>query len=229
MWIKRSASGSATIFRNLIPIPMTMSPRHFCIGIVDDDDSVRTSISRLIRSAGWYAEAFAGADEFMQAQRACCIDCLVADLRMPGSDGFQMHEWMLVNGMQLPVIFLTAYGDVATGVQAMKRGAADFLQKPVDDEILLDAIRQAICRHAISRMQAHEHEEIKARHASLTLREQEVMRHVVDGRLNKQIAADLGISLKTVKVHRARALEKMGVHSVAKLVHLCVKAGIAQA
>jgi FixJ family two-component response regulator len=208
---------------------MTMSLRHFCIGIIDDDDSVRTSISRLLRAAGWYVESFSSAIEFMHDERTEAIDCLVTDLRMPGCDGFQLHEWMLQNGPRVPVIFLTAYGDVATSVQAMKRGAADFLLKPVDDGALLDSIRQAICRQAIDAMKAREHEDIKARHASLTMREQEVMRHVIDGRLNKQIAADLGISLKTVKVHRARALEKMGVHSVAKLVHLCMKAGIAQA
>lgn len=205
-----------------------MNTRHFCIGVVDDDDSVRMSISRLLRTAGWHVEAFASIDEVMHGERTERIDCLVTDVRMPDGDGLELQEWMLQDKPHVPVIFLSAYADVATSVQAMKRGAADFLLKPVDDCALLDSIRQAICLHALDVMKEREHEQIKARHASLTMREQEVMQHVIEGRLNKQIAADLGISLKTVKVHRARALEKMGVHSVAKLVHACMKAGIAE-
>jgi FixJ family two-component response regulator len=203
-----------------------MNPDFITIGIVDADDGVRTSLSRLVRSVWWRVESFVSADDFMQRIHSCHIDCLVMALRVPGKDGLELHQWMLAQGHNIPFVFLTAYGSVETSVQAMKQGAEDFLLKPTDDEILLESIRQAIHHHVMVASKEREVEEIRARYASLTAREQEVTHLVAIGFLNKQIAADLGIALKTVKVHRARALEKMGVRSVAKLVQRCVKAGI---
>jgi FixJ family two-component response regulator len=196
--------------------------------IVDDDDSIRKSISRLIQAEGWHLEAFASATDFIHSNCLQTADCIVIDVNMPELTGLELHKWMLDHDFTLPVIFLTGYGDVPTSVHAMKQGAADFLVKPAENEALVEAIRRAIFDHATKRMEWQEQSEIKALHASLTAREQQVMEHVIQGRMNKQIAADLEISLKTVKVHRARALKKMGVRSVARLVHLCEKAGISR-
>jgi len=195
--------------------------------IVDDDVSVQRSLSRLIRSVGWTAKAFSSAREFMESQPSSVAACVLLDIRMPGFTGSELHAWMADNAVSLPVVFLTGYGDVPTSVQAMKRGAVDFLLKPVDDQVLLETIRQALTLHAAEKSRAGELLEFKERYSRLTARECQVMRQVVIGRLNKQIAVDLGISLKTVKVHRARVMEKMEVRSVAALVHLWETAGIA--
>jgi FixJ family two-component response regulator len=195
--------------------------------IVDDDVGVQRSLSRLIRAAGWTAEAFSSAREFMESLPSFGAACVLLDIRMPGLTGPQLHAWMADKGISLPVVFLTGHGDVPTSVQAMKRGAVDFLLKPVDDQVLLETIRQAFTLHAAEKSREDQQQEIKERHSRLTAREREVMGQVIVGRLNKQIAADLGISLKTVKVHRARAMEKMEVRSVAALVHVCETAGIA--
>lgn len=203
-----------------------MHPNSITIGVVDPDDSVRTSLSRLFRSVWWLVETFVSADDLMQRIHSCRIDCVVMALHIPGVNGLELHQWMLDHGYDVPVVFLTAYGTVETGVKAIKQGAEDFLLKPADDQILLESIRQAIRHHVMATLKKRDVEEIRARYASLTAREQEVMHLVATGFLNKQIAADLGIALKTAKVHRAHALEKMGVRSVAKLVQLCVKAAI---
>jgi FixJ family two-component response regulator len=177
-------------------------------------------------AAGWKVEVFASASEFMQCLPTLETACVVLDMSLPDLSGSQLHEWMTVEGYSVPVVFLTGQGDIPSAVQAMKRGALDFLLKPVDTDVLLETIRHAFVRHAAEEAWCQRRQDIKARHARLTSREREVMAHVVDGRLNKQIASDLGISLKTVKVHRARAMEKMEVHSVAALVHLCEAAGL---
>lgn len=196
--------------------------------VVDDDPSVRRGLSRLILSAGWVAETFSSASEFMERLPSPDTTCVLLDIQMPGLTGAQLHEWMVGRGISCPVVFLTGHGDVPISVQAMKRGAVDFLLKPVDDDVLLDAVRHAIDLHLTEQSREKRVDEIKERHACLTAREREVMEHVVRGRLNKQIAAALGISEKTVKVHRARAMEKMGVRSVAALVHTCNAASILQ-
>ncbi|HYD58996.1 MAG TPA: response regulator [Noviherbaspirillum sp.] len=198
------------------------------IAVVDDDGSVRRSLSRLIRAAGWSAETFSSAYEFMACELSPDAACVLLDIQMPGLSGTDLQEWMANKGISLPIIFLTAFGDVPTSVLAMKRGALDFLVKPVDDEVLLETISCAIARHASEKSRRGLRDAIMERHACLTAREREVMGKVIGGRLNKQIAADLGISLKTVKVHRARAMEKMGVRSVAALVQACNSAGIMQ-
>lgn len=195
--------------------------------IVDDDLGVQRSLSHLIRAVGWTSEAFSSAHEFMESPPSSGSACVLLDIRMPGLTGLELHAWMADREISLPVIFLTGHGDVPTSVQAMKRGAVDFLEKPVDDQVLLETIHQAITLHAAEKSREDEQQEIKERYSRLTAREREVMEQVALGRLNKQIAADLGISLKTVKVHRARVMEKMEVRSVAALVHLCETAGIA--
>ena len=199
------------------------------VSIVDDDISVCRSLSRLIRAAGWHAETFSSANEFVEHMPSPGVACVLLDIQMPGMTGPQLQEWMAGKDISLPVIFLTGHGDIPTSVQAMKRGAADFLLKPVDEEALLGAIRHAIVMHATEKSREKRLDEIRERYACLTAREREVIGQVIGGHLNKQIAADLGISEKTVKVHRARAMAKMGVRSVAVLVHACDTAGISQA
>jgi FixJ family two-component response regulator len=194
--------------------------------ILDDEDGVRRSLSRLVRAAGWNPQTFSSAREFMARPPSSEAVCLLLDVWMPDLTGPQLQEWMIDKGILLPVIFLTAHSDVPTSVQAMKQGAVDFLLKPVDAELLQKTISHCITMRAAVNSRDAQQQEIKGRYSRLTAREREVMKHVIIGRLNKQIAADLGISLKTVKVHRARAMEKMEVSSVAALVHTCESAGI---
>jgi RNA polymerase sigma factor (sigma-70 family) len=196
--------------------------------IVDDDENFARGLGRLIRAAGWDPHPFGSAADFLAA--AADVDssagCVLLDVRMPGMKGPDLYRAMLARGIDLPVIFLTGHGDVPTSVDAMKLGAVDFLEKPVGGEVLVRAIRAALARQAERRLQDEGRREIEARLAKLSPREREVMSHVIAGRLNKQIAADLGISLKTVKVHRAKVMEKTGVGSVAALVDLCRAAGM---
>jgi FixJ family two-component response regulator len=194
--------------------------------IVDDDKSLRESLARLIRSVGWDVETFAGARDFLERPPYQGIGCALLDVRMPEMTGPQLHDWMATHGMSLPIIFLTGHGDVAGGVQAMKRGAVDYLLKPVDSDTLLATIRAAIERHAAEQVRQRQQLDIAARLARLSRRERQVMDHVIVGELNKQIADRLNISSKTVKAHRARVMEKMEVHSVAMLVATCEKVGI---
>jgi FixJ family two-component response regulator len=197
------------------------------IFIVDDDPSVRKSLLRLIRSAGWQGEAFASAREFLARTVFSRTGCVVLDVRMPGMTGPELRDLMAEQASSLPVIFLTGHGDLATGVDAMKKGAVDFLQKPVHDEALLQAIQQAVERHAAAHTHRQELEQIRARLAHLTPREREVLEYVIGGCLNKQIAAELEIAEKTVKIHRGFVMHKMEVTSVAELVRQCQTAGIA--
>jgi FixJ family two-component response regulator len=194
--------------------------------VVDDDPSVRRSLDRLLRSAGFNVEVFASARAFLERKPVDQTGCVILDVQMPETTGPELHNQFLAKGLSLPVLFLTAHGDVPTSVTAMKNGALDFLLKPVDDKVLLEAVGQAVRRHAAERARERDRHLIEARLASLSLREREVMEHVIRGRLNKQIAADLGIAEKTVKVHRGRLMEKMEVGSVAELVHLCESVGI---
>ena len=203
-----------------------MSTGQTTVFVVDDDKAVCRSLERLIRSAGWIVEAFASAREFLERAPSAGTGCVLLDVQMPGIAGPELHDRMLERGFTLPVVFLTAHGDVPTSVQAMKKGAVDFLLKPVDEEVLLDTIRRAVERHAAERARQKERQDIAERLHRLSSREREVMDHVIRGRLNKQIAGVLGISEKTVKVHRARVMDKMEVGSVAELVHLWDMAGM---
>jgi FixJ family two-component response regulator len=194
------------------------------IFVVDDDASLRRSLARLIRSAGWNVETFASARDFLDHRANDETGCVLMDVQMPGMTGPELHQWM--TDRALPVVFLTGHGDLPMGVQAMKRGAVDFLSKPVDDETLLQTLRSGIERHAVDQADRRRRQDIELRLARLSPREREVLELVIGGHLNKQVADKMGISLKTVKVHRARVMEKMEVDSLAALVHTCENAGI---
>ena len=188
--------------------------------VVDDDPGVRKSLARLLRSAGLEPIAFESAQEFLSNLGPEAAGCAILDLTMPGLDGLAVQRELTSRGSALPVIFLTGHGDVPKSVQAMKGGAADFLTKPVDDEVLLAAVRRALEADRANRDSRRARAEIRERLETLTSREREVMEGVVAGRLNKQIASDLGIAEKTVKVHRGRVMEKMVASSVAELVRM---------
>jgi len=194
--------------------------------VVDDDASVRKGLSRLLKSAGWNAETYASAAEFLARPAFPGLGCVLLDVRMPGMKGPELRDQLSARRLTYPVVFLTGHGDVPTGVEAMKKGAVDFLLKPVDDRVLLQAIEVAVERHRAARAQAKTLDSIHERVARLTDRELEVMQHVIAGCLNKEIAGKLGIAEKTIKVHRCRVMHKMEVNSVAELVHLCETAGI---
>lgn len=196
------------------------------IFVVDDDDSLRRSLARLLRSAGWKVETFASGPEFLGRPAYPGTGCVVIDLRMPAMTGTELHAEMTARGISLPVVFLTAHGDVPTGVQAMKRGAVDFLVKPAEDETLLQTIRRGVERHAAEQADQRQRRGVEVRLSRLSPREREVLEFVIGGHLNKQIADKMGISLKTVKAHRARVMEKMQADSVAALVHLCQPANV---
>jgi len=196
--------------------------------LVDDDPDVREGVERLLRAAGWRTQAFASAQDFMAAQPIQGGACLVLDVSMPGMSGPELHAWMKQHQIPLPVIFLSAHADVPTSVQAVKRGAIDVLEKPFDGHTLLRLVAEAVEQHRLERTRRESHDEIGRKFSSLSTREREVLEHVILGRLNKQIAFDLGIVEKTVKVHRARMMEKLGVRSVAELVGLCHQIGISR-
>jgi len=196
--------------------------------LIDDDVDVREATGRLLRSAGWKTDAFASAQDFLAELPFSGIGCVVLDVSMPGMTGPELHDWMREHDCSLPVIYLSGRCDIPTSVQAMKHGARDVLEKPVDDIIFLQAVADAVEQHRQDALRRDAKDGIASRLATLSAREREVMEHVILGRLNKQIAADLGIALKTVKVHRGRAMAKMRVRSVAELVHLCDQLGVTQ-
>jgi FixJ family two-component response regulator len=200
----------------------TPSPTVF---VVDDYAPLRKSVSRLLRAAGFAVAAFASAEEFLAQYDPGIWGCLVLDVAMPALNGLELQEILAKTGSLLPIIFLTGEGDIPECVQAMKHGASDFLTKPVNDEDLLAAVRVAIQKDSILRREQAELSEIRARLATLTPREREVLDYVVAGKLNKQIAGDLGTVEQTVKVHRAHVMQKMRVQSVAELVRLTERCG----
>jgi FixJ family two-component response regulator len=205
---------------------MVSSPLGPTVLVVDDYAPGRRSISRLLRAAGFAVTAFASAEEFLAQYDPQTSGCLVLDLAMPAVSGLELQGILADRGSLLPIIFLTAYGDIPKSVQAMKRGASDFLTKPVNDEDLLAAVRVAIEKHRALRREQADLSEIRARLATLTPREREVLEYVVAGKLNKQIAGELGTVEQTVKVHRAHVMQKMRVQSVAELVRLAERCGI---
>jgi len=196
------------------------------IAIVDDDPSVRRGLQRLIRSAGWKAETFASAQEFLARPPADAPSCLVLDLQLPGLSGLHLQQRMAELGLDIPIVFLTGHGDIPASVQAMKAGAIEFLTKPVDEQNLLNAIREAIECDRSNRQQRAEIRELQRRYESLTGREQEVMQRVISGVLNKQIAGELSITEDTVKFHRGHVMRKMCADSLADLVRMAENLGI---
>jgi FixJ family two-component response regulator len=204
-------------------MPSSPSPTVF---VVDDDAAIRKAVLRLLRSAGIAAAAFASPSEFLARHDPTSPGCLVLDIAMPGFNGLQLQTALAEKGSSLPIIFLTGHGDVSKSVQAMKGGAFDFLTKPVKDKDLLAVVRAAIQTDAFVRREKAKISEVLTRLDALTPREREVLEHVVAGKLNKQIAGDLGITEATVKMHRARVMAKMKVQSVAELACLTERCGI---
>lgn len=197
-----------------------MSKERAVVFVVDDDPSMQRSLDTLLRSVGLDTRLFSSAQEFMLAERPDAPGCLVLDVRLPGMSGLTFQQELAKAGVALPVIFITGHGDVPMTVRAMKAGAVEFLTKPFDDQVLLDAIHAAIERDRVRRRDAASVADLQARYRSLTEREREVMALVVAGRANKQIAAELRLSLVTVKVHRGQVMRKMLAGSVAELVRM---------
>jgi FixJ family two-component response regulator len=194
--------------------------------VIDDEKSVRRSLGRLLKAAGYSVEAFASAREFLEQPPPDGVGCLVLDLKMPDLNGLELQQALTEANRILPIVFITGHGDIPTSVRAMRAGATDFLSKPFDAGDLLEAIERALetARQALNERTACA--DVERRLATLTPREEEVLRHVITGQLNKQIAADLGTSEKTIKVHRGRVMHKMQVQSVAELVRLCERGDI---
>ncbi len=189
--------------------------------VVDDDPSVRRALNRLLSTHGFRVRTYGSARSFLdQRASAPAVGCMVLDVAMPGKSGLELQAELRQSGIQLPVVFITGHGTVPMGVQAMKHGAVDFLQKPFDSRALLDIVRNAVESSRAQAGQAFECQGLEARFLSLSEREREVYGLLVQGLMNKQIGAKLGIVEKTVKVHRARVMDKMGAHSLAELVRM---------
>jgi FixJ family two-component response regulator len=194
--------------------------------VVDDDPSVRKSFARLLGSAGYEVETFASAREFLERPPAAGPCCVVLDVRMPGMTGIDLQAALAASGRRVSIVFVSGHVDVPASVKAMKDGAVDVLTKPVDEKDLLEAIQRAVDRDDQARVEGAQIAEIRERVATLTPREGEVLALVVVGKLNKQIASELGMGEKTVKVHRARVMRKMRADSLADLVRLADRAGV---
>jgi FixJ family two-component response regulator len=204
-----------------------MNNRNSIVFLVDDDPSIRKGLGRLLKSAGHTIETFGSAQEFLEADPRCeGPACLVLDIKMPGLTGLDLHQEMLKREYAMPIVFITGHGNIPMSVKAMKEGAVDFLTKPFDEDELLNAVQEALGKDAGNRKAFNERQSLHQRIEALTPREYEVLTYVITGMMNKQIAYALEISEKTVKVHRGRIMEKLGIDSVAELVRLADKAGI---
>ena len=195
--------------------------------IVDDNASVRRGLRRLLKSAGYSVESFDSAQAFLEADPRCQNPaCLILDMKMPGMTGSRLQQKLLERDYALPIVFITGHGDISMSVKAMKTGAVDFLTKPFDEGALIDAVEEALKKDIKTREAIDERQNLLKQIEALTPREYEIFSYVITGMLNKQIAYALNISEKTVKVHRGRVMEKLGLDSVAQLVRMASKAGI---
>jgi two-component system response regulator FixJ len=206
-----------------------MSATEPIVQIVDDDPSFLVATSRLLRASGFAVKTFSSASTFLAQRDTDSPGCVLADLQMPGMNGLDLQSALTTSRNPLPILFLTGHGDIPSSVRAMRGGAVDFLEKRAPKEKLLDAVRRALARDARERKEHARQRELRARFDALTEREIEVLSHVVQGRLNKQIAGDLGIHERTVKLHRTAITTKLGVQSVAELTRLTLEAGIFEA
>jgi len=196
------------------------------IFLVDDDPGVLKALSRVLRQEGWNVETFESAEAFLTRADPAADGCLVLDVTMPGLDGLALQRRLAETGRRLPVVFVTGYGDIPMSVRAIKAGASNFLTKPVEAAVLVAALRAAIAEEASNRAVWDRLAEARRRFASLTEREREVLAALVAGKLNKQIAADLGVVEQTVKFHRARIMERMQARTTAELMHIAARLGI---
>ena len=196
------------------------------IHVVDDDSSFRTAVTRLLRAAKYEVRGYASASEFLESASCTAPGCILLDLRMPGASGFDLQQSLAAMEVRLPIIFLTGHGDIPASVSAMKAGAIDFLTKPVRRETLLGAVKNALAIDAKEREACAVLRELQDRYETLTPRECEVLAHVVSGKLNKQIAFDLGTAERTIKAHRASIMEKLRVQSLADLVRVAQELGV---
>jgi FixJ family two-component response regulator len=194
--------------------------------VVDDDISVREALKNLLRSVGFNVETFGAAQEFFSHKRSSAPACLILDVRLPGLSGLDLQRQLSEGNFDLPIIFITAHGDIPMSVRAMKAGAVESLPKPFRDQDLLDAVRQAIDRDREARKNRTEMAELRERYESLTGREREVMGFVVQGLINKQIGAEIGISEPTVKLHRGRLIQKMRAESLAELIRMAQRLSV---
>ena len=194
--------------------------------IIDDDPSARNGLTNVVQAAGINVESFTSAKDFLDSKRLEGPGCIVLDVKMPEVTGPGLQEMLNKFDYCMPIIFLSAYGDVPTTANVLKKGAVDFLTKPVDRDVFLEAIRYSITKDAENRIQKEENLSISKRIKTLTPREYEIMRYVISGLLNKQIADRLSISEETVKIHRGRVMHKLGIVSITELVRLCEKVGI---
>jgi FixJ family two-component response regulator len=201
-----------------------MKERQPVVFVVDDDSAVRSSIRMLLKSIGVAATSMASAQEFLDSFDPAQPGCLVLDVRMPGMSGLELQEQLNMRGAILPVIFITGHGDVPMAVEAMQHGAFDFLQKPFRDQDLIDRIQKALARDRETRSELQKHDQIRTRLESLTPRERDVLQLLAQGRQNKVMASELGLSQRTVEIHRAHVMEKMGARSVAQLVRMLLDA-----
>jgi FixJ family two-component response regulator len=205
-----------------------MGEEESIVYVIDDDPLYRSSTERLVRSVGLSVLGFKSAREFLGSQRSNVPSCLLLDVRMPGISGLDLQQELAETGVKLPIIFITGYGDIPMSVQAIKAGAIVFLTKPFRDQVLLDAITQAIGRDRAARDQRARYADLRRRYESLSPREREVFRGVVSGMLNKQIAEEIDTTERTVKFHRAQIMRKMQVRSLAELVRMADTLGVAE-
>lgn len=233
MSVPRSISGKNPMNSAHIPASArgnsVLSAEVPTVFIVDDDLSVRESLELLVQHENWKPQTFTSAHEFLKHPRRLTPSCLVLDISLPGLNGLELQKQLANEHMDMPIIFITGHGDVPKSVQAMKAGALEFLTKPIDNDALINAIRKALERSSLIITQEAEMRELRDRYGALTPREQQVMELVAAGLLNKQVGAELGISEITVKAHRGKVMEKMKAGSLADLVKIASKLGVAHA